>query len=70
MLSDVCWAASALVESVGVAVGGFRRRRSLAVVVEFPYGADMGIVLSVKGGLSLCVGLVKSCVCSYVLRFL
>ncbi len=63
MLSDVCCAASALVDSVGVVVGGFRRRRLLAVFAAFAYGPYVDIVLSVRVGLSVCVGLMLVSVC-------
>ncbi len=63
MLSDVCCAVSALVDSVGVFVGGFRRRRLLAVFSAFTYGPYVDIVPSVREGLSVCLCLISVSVC-------
>ncbi len=59
----MCCAVSALVDSVGVVVGGFRRRRLLAVLSAFTYGPYVDIVLSVRVGLSVCLGLILVSVC-------
>ncbi len=63
MLSDVCCATSAVVDAVGMIVGGFRRSRLLAVFAACTYGPYVDTVLSVRVGLSVCAGLILVSVC-------